>query len=86
MFTGFQCTAVNTLQLIALLDARTVFLLLAGICFAAGLPQKVFALVGERMPVLARDIAKTLAYGALFAWSVLVLAGTTFNPFIYFQF
>lgn len=86
MFTGFQCTAVNTLQLMALLDARTVFLLLAGIYFAAGLPQKVFARIGERMPVLAQDIAKTLAYGALFAWSVLVLAGTTFNPFIYFQF
>ncbi len=87
MFTGFSLEAANTLALIALLDAKTVFLLAAALLFAFGIPQRAWQKLQERGgPQWAGSAAGALGYSALFGVSVLTLAGATFNPFIYFQF
>ena len=87
MFTGFSLAPAHTLRLIALLDAKTVFLLLMGLLFAFGIPQRAWQhLQARSLPRQAREGAAALGYSALFGVSVLTLAGATFNPFIYFQF
>ena len=87
MFTGFSLAPAHTLRLIALLDAKTVCLLLMGLLFAFGIPQRAWQhLQARSLPRQAREGAAALGYSALFGVSVLTLAGATFNPFIYFQF
>ena len=87
MFTGFSLEAANTLTLIALLDAKAVFLLLAALLFAFGIPQWAWRQIQARgIPQQVGEAAAVLGYSALFGVSVLTLAGATFNPFIYFQF
>ena len=87
MFTGFHLAPANTLRLIALLDAKTVFLLAAAVLFAFGLPQRLWAALESRgIPQQAESAMCAVGYSALFGVSVLTLAGATFNPFIYFQF
>lgn len=86
MFTGFSLSPAATLTLIALLDARTVCMLLTAILFAFGLPQRAAkGLLGDGTAPLAQG-AQTLAYAAVFILCVLNLSKATFNPFIYFQF
>ena len=73
--------------LIALLDAKAVFLLIAALIFAFGVPQWIWRQLQQRgLPQRAKTAAAALGYSALFGVSVLTLAGATFNPFIYFQF
>ncbi len=87
MFTGFSIDPANTLALIALLDAKAVFLLIAALLFAFGVPQWIWRQLQQRgLPQRAGAAAAALGYSALFGVSVLTLAGATFNPFIYFQF
>ena len=87
MFTGFSIDPTNTLALIALLDAKAVFLLVTALLFAFGVPQWVWRQLQQRgLPQRAETAAAALGYSALFGVSVLTLAGATFNPFIYFQF
>jgi len=84
MFAGFDITPAHTLTLISLLDARTVFYLVASVLLAFGLPQRA----AEKLPVpaQAREWTSAAAYALLFALCVLNLSSTSFNPFIYFQF
>lgn len=87
MFTGFSMDPANTLALIALLDAKAVFLLVTAPLFAFGVPQWVWRQLQQRgLPQRAGAAAAAVGYSALFGVSVLTLAGATFNPFIYFQF
>jgi len=87
MFAGAACTPAHTLALRGLLDARTVFLLLAAVLLSVGLPQRLWAAFRSRWNApWFSEAAGALGYSALFAASVLVLAKDTFNPFIYFQF
>ena len=87
MFTGFSPEPAHTLALIALLDAKTAFLLLLGVLFALGIPQWAWRQLQARsLPQAAQEGAAALGYSVLFGVSVLTLAGATFNPFIYFQF
>ena len=87
MFTGFALAPANTLTLIALLDAKTIFLLLAALLFAFGIPQRLWEICREKaVPAQVGGTAAAVGYSVLFAVSVLTLAGATFNPFIYFQF
>ena len=87
MFTGFSIEPANTLALIALLDAKAVFLLIAALIFAFGVPQWIWRQLQQRgLPQRAGAAAAAVGYSALFGVSVLTLAGATFNPFIYFQF
>ena len=86
MFTGFHFAPAHTLTLIALLDGRTVFLLLAAILLAAGLPQRLAGRLGRPIPAGARQWAWAGGCAALFILCVLNLANAAFNPFIYFQF
>ncbi len=87
MFAGFRFTAAHTLLLVELLNGRTVCLLLAGVLFALGIPQGIWSRVRERgLPRWAAAACPGLGYAALFLLSVVALAGSTFNPFIYFQF
>ena len=87
MFTGFSIDPANTLALIALLDAKAVFLLVTAPLFAFGVPQWVWRQLQQRgLPQRVETAAAALGYSALFGVSVLTLAGATFNPFIYFQF
>mgnify|MGYP002429183930 CR=1 FL=1 len=87
MFTGFSIDPANTLALIALLDAKAVFLLVTALLFAFGVPQWIWRQLQQRgLPQRAKTAAAALGYSALFGVSVLTLAGATFNPFIYFQF
>ena len=87
MVTGFSLEPAHTLALIALLDAKTAFLLLLGVLFALGIPQWAWRQLQARsLPQAAQEGAAALGYSVLFGVSVLTLAGATFNPFIYFQF
>ena len=87
MFTGFSIAPANTLALIALLDAKAVFLLVTALLFAFGVPQWAWRQLQQRgLPRCAGAAAAAVGYSALFGVSVLTLAGATFNPFIYFQF
>ncbi len=87
MFTGFSIAPANTLALIALLDAKAVFLLVTALLFAFGVPQWAWRQLQQRgLPQCAGAAAAAVGYSALFGVSVLTLAGATFNPFIYFQF
>ena len=87
MFTGFTFLPANTLTLIALLDLKTVCLLVVALLFALGIPQFFWEkLKAAGVPGGVRSAAGALGYSALFGVSVLTLAGATFNPFIYFQF
>ena len=88
MFAGFQFTPAHTLTLISLLDPRTVFLLIAAILLALGLPQRLVDRLSRRS-VRSSGVQQFLRAGgcaALFALCVLNLSATSFNPFIYFQF
>ena len=87
MFTGFSIDPANTLALIALLDAKAVFLLVTALLFAFGIPQWAWRQLQQRgLPQNVGSAAAAVGYSALFGVSVLTLAGATFNPFIYFQF
>ena len=86
MFTGVNFTWAHDLTLIALLDRRTVFFLLAAVLLAAGLPQRLAGRIAKPVPESARQWVRAAAYAALFAVCVLNLSSTSFNPFIYFQF
>ncbi len=88
MFTGFSLTAAHTLALRALLDAKTVCLLCIAALLAAGLPQRLWKAAIERSVKLfpLSGTVQVLGCAGVFALSVLNLASTTFNPFIYFQF
>ena len=86
MFAGVDFTAAHTLTLIALLDARTVFFLIAAVLLAFGLPQRLGTWAAKRTPEAVREWTAAAACAALFALCVLNLSGTSFNPFIYFQF
>lgn len=86
MFTGFTFRPEGTLALIALLDARTVFMLIAAILFAAGLPQRLMTRLEQGAFSLQTAQVKTALYVVLFCVSLLTVVSTTFSPFIYFQF
>lgn len=86
MFAGVAFTPANTLSLIALLDRRTLFYLIAGVLLAAGAPQRLAARASALAPEGARSWIRAGACAALFAVCVLNLSSTVFNPFIYFQF
>lgn len=85
MFTGASAP-VHSLTLLALLDGWTVFLLLAALLFAAGLPQRAIARCDRFAAQPLREASHAVLYAALFVLSVLTLAAADFNPFIYFQF
>ncbi len=86
MFAGTAFTPAHTLTLIRLLDARTVFFLAAAVLLSTGLPQRLAAAAVGRARAGVRQGVSAAGYAVLFAVCVLTLAGTTFNPFIYFQF
>ena len=86
MFTGFTFRPEGTLALIALLDVRTVFMLIVAILFAAGLPQRLVARLEQGAFALQTAQVKTALYVVLFCVSLLTVVSTTFSPFIYFQF
>ena len=88
MFTGFSLAPANTLALIALLDAKTAFLLVTWPCSSpSASPSGRGGSSRQRgLPQCAGAAAAAVGYSALFGVSVLTLAGATFNPFIYFQF
>ena len=86
MFAGTGFTWAHDLALIALLDRRTVFYLLAAALLAFGLPQRLAEHLSRPLPEGARQGMSAAAYAALFALCVLNLSSTSFNPFIYFQF
>ena len=86
MFAGLDFAPAHTLTLISLLDRRTVFFLIAAALLAFGLPQRLAARLSRPVPDAARQWVRAGACAALFALCVLNLSGTSFNPFIYFQF
>lgn len=86
MFAGFDFAPAHTLTLIALLDRRTVCFLIAAVLLAPGLPQRIAERVSKAVPDSLGQWARAGACGLLFAVCVLNLSGTSFNPFIYFQF
>lgn len=86
MFTGFTFRPEGTLALIALLDVRTVFMLIVAILFASGLPQRLVARLEQGAFALQTAQVKTVLYVGLFCVSLLTVVSTTFSPFIYFQF
>lgn len=86
MFAGFAPLPANTLTLIALLDLRTVCVLIAAILLAFGLPQRAARRISEVAGPALTQGGQILIYAGIFALCVLNLSKATFNPFIYFQF
>lgn len=82
MFTNFQFTAEHTLTLMDMLTRRNVCLILVGILFSVGLPQRVWSKVEWN----GKGILCAVGYGVLFLLCILELSGATYDPFIYFQF
>ena len=85
MFTGFSFDPASSLALSAILDVRTLVFLAAALVCAFGLPRKIweyFCEEGQAVP----DTLLYCGYGALFVLCLLAMAGSTFSPFIYFQF
>lgn len=86
MFTGAP-GARQTLTLYSILNGWNVFLLLAAVLLAVGLPQRLLERFDRSAaPLLLRETVHTALYAGLFVLSVLALAAADFNPFIYFQF
>ena len=78
----------NYILLRALLNARTVFILILSILFASGVFSRLAERVKNKIPALALYNAPVSAafYSGLFVLAILNMVSSGYSPFIYFQF
>lgn len=84
MFAGFRFTRAGTLALWEALDARNIFMLVAGIILCMPVADALYKRVHSK--IKWAPMARLALYALLFAFCLTQLAAGGFSPFIYAQF